>query len=128
MKYLNYTLLLIVVIAVVLVFWDLVTNDWTYLDMWLADLQELPTYPGYGEMATVLMQGMLSALLENESAPQLYLSGPASYPVVINPAFLDWWRDNGPRIAAAENRKGFRNARGWKSSWVRDRDRIRDGD
>ena len=73
----------------------------------------------------LLMHGMLVALLKNESAPEPFSDAPPAS-MTINRAFVTWWKVNGPRIAAKENKEGFQNAKGWKSNWVSDRQRLRE--
>ena len=94
----------------------LVSSDWTYLDRWLADARELAARGdglNAGDNSGQMMRAMLAALPENEPAPEPFDSiDPIG--VKINPAFLKWWQENGPRIVAAENRDGFRKARGWR--------------
>jgi hypothetical protein len=95
----------------------LVSSDWTYFDRWLADTGELAARGdglSAGDNSAQTMRAMLAALLENEPAPKPFDAIDAIGKVKINPAFLKWWRGNGPRIAAAENRDGFRKARGWR--------------
>ncbi len=104
----------------------LVSNDWTYLDQWLDDVQEL--YETWEDDPIQFMDKMLHALLENESAPQPFIRAEAGGPRTINPGFVKWWKTNRPRITARENREGFRNAAGWKSGWYRDQERLSDHD
>ncbi len=104
----------------------LVSNDWTYLDLWLGDVQEQGTTSYSGDLAIPLMDEMLKALLENESAPEPLNRTGSGGPFTINREFVNWWKANGPRIAARENREGFHNAKGWKSGWFRDVERSRE--
>jgi len=91
----------------------LISNDWSYLDAWLADVQEQGSDTFSEDNAPRMMRDMLHALLENESAPEPFKSIDLSGAVVINPEFLKWWQENGRRIAAAASREGFHNAKGW---------------
>jgi hypothetical protein len=105
----------------------LVSNDWTFLDLWLSDIREMggSSY-GVPDDVIPLMDRMLKAILENKSAPEPFIGTELRGSIAINPAFVTWWKDNGSRIAAKESQEGFRNAKGWKSGWYRDRDQLRD--
>jgi hypothetical protein len=102
----------------------LVSNDWTYLDLWLADVQERGDRSYYGDLAIQLMGGMLKELLDSESAPAPFNLTESPGISTINPEFVEWWMENGARVTARESAEGFHNAKGWKSGWFRDSDRL----
>lgn len=102
----------------------LVSNDWSYLDLWMSDLAEHPNYEGYVDEGVRMMGAMLRVLLENESAPEPFLrTGPWSH-VAVTPKFQEWWTANRGRIIAQSSKEGFHNARGWVSGWYRDQQRA----
>jgi hypothetical protein len=102
----------------------LVSSDWTFLDLWLADIQEQGSNDYDADEGIPLMDGMLKMLLENESAPEPFNRTGSGGSFTIISEFVKWWKENGPRIAARENQEGFHNAKSWKSGWFRDSDRL----
>lgn len=96
----------------------LASNDWSWFDLWLDDIQAYPGYNGFSDLAIPLMKEMLKALLKDEDAPRPFRAADVTGAVVLEPAFLDWWKANRARIVAAEAQGGYRNATGWRPYWI----------